>query len=165
MLKIIATIAAILICTAATAKEAAPLSQDEATEQRMIAISQDLRCLVCQNESLAGSHAELAEDLRREIRELIRAGKTDPEIIDYLVARYGDFVRYKPPLNRMTWLLWFGPFVLLAIAGIALFSFLRGRNRSMGQAAAPPPLSAEEQARADAMLGGNGGNDSKRTAS
>jgi cytochrome c-type biogenesis protein CcmH len=81
----------------ATAREAVPLAEDQAVEQRLIAIAEELRCLVCQNESLAGSRADLAQDLRREIRALIRAGKTDPEILDYRVSRYGDFVRYRPP--------------------------------------------------------------------
>ncbi|TMH29862.1 MAG: cytochrome c-type biogenesis protein CcmH, partial [Betaproteobacteria bacterium] len=82
----------------AQAKEALPLAEDEAVEQRLIAIADELRCLVCQNESLAGSRAELAQDLRREIRSLIKQGKTDAEVLDFLVSRYGDFVRYRPPL-------------------------------------------------------------------
>lgn len=150
---IAAVLLAILLCAAAAAKDAVPMAQDEATEQRMIAISQDLRCLVCQNESLAGSRAALAEDLRREIRELIRAGKTDDEITTYLVDRYGDFVRYRPPLKAGTLVLWFGPFVLLAGALAALFVFLRKRNREFSVSSADDtPLTAEEQQRADAML-------------
>jgi len=157
-MRLFALFAALLLCTSAFAKDAAPMAQDEATEQRMIAISQDLRCLVCQNESLAGSRAELAEDLRREIRGLIRAGKSDQEITDYLVNRYGDFVRYKPPLKSTTWLLWFGPFVLLAAAFGALIAFLRRRNRAFGnQADMVEPLSAEEQRRADSLLRNNDG--------
>jgi len=134
----------------AQAREAVPLADDQAVEQRLIGIAQDLRCLVCQNESLAGSRADLAEDLRREIRGLIRAGKTDPEIVDYLVSRYGDFVRYRPPLKPTTWLLWLGPFVLLvgAIAGLILHL----RRRSVPAA----PLSEAERSRAVALLGGEG---------
>lgn len=145
----------VLICAAwlangilanAVAREAAPLAADEAVEKRMVAISEELRCLVCQNESLAGSHADLANDLRREIRQMIRDGKTDQEILDFMVARYGDFVRYRPPVKPTTWLLWGGPFVLLAGGVIALVLFLR-RQR-------PPttPLSAEERQRAAALL-------------
>jgi cytochrome c-type biogenesis protein CcmH len=79
----------------------------------MVAISAELRCLVCQNESLAGSRADLAMDLKREIRSQIQVGKSDAEIMDFMVSRYGDFVRYRPPVNPVTWLLWFG----LCIAG------------------------------------------------
>ena len=92
-----------------------PLAEDEAVEQRLVAIAEELRCLVCQNESLAGSHAPLAEDLRREIRTLIRQGRTDAEVMNYLVSRYGDFVLYRPPLKPTTWLLWGGPLILLLI--------------------------------------------------
>ena len=87
------------------AGEARPLAADELTEKRLIAISSELRCLVCQNESLAGSHAELANDLRREIRTLIQDGRSDAEIMEFMVSRYGDFVRYRPPLKGTTQLL------------------------------------------------------------
>jgi cytochrome c-type biogenesis protein CcmH len=130
------------------AREAAPMAADAAIEKRMVLISEELRCLVCQNESLAGSHADLAQDLRREIRTLIGQGKTDQEILDFMVARYGDFVRYRPPVKPTTWLLWGGPFLLL-IGGIgALIAFLRRR------AAAPETtaLSDEERRRAAALL-------------
>ena len=118
------------------AKEAVPLVQDEAVEQRLIGIADELRCLVCQNESLAGSRAELAEDLRREIRTLIRAGKTDPEILEFLVSRYGDFVRYRPPFKPLTWVLWLGPLVLMALGLGGLFRHLQKR-RGDGFAADP----------------------------
>jgi len=130
------------------AKEAAPLAQDEVTEKRMVAISTELRCLVCQNESLSGSHAELANDLRREIRTLIKDGKSDSEIMDFMVARYGDFVRYRPPLKGTTLLLWFGP-GLLFVGGVAgLILYLRRRNIAIKDA----PLSADEQRQADRLL-------------
>ena len=90
---------------AAQANEAQPLAEDPVVEKRMVAISAELRCLVCQNESLAGSRADLALDLKREIRSLIKAGKSDAEIMDFMVSRYGDFVRYRPPVNPVTWLL------------------------------------------------------------
>lgn len=134
---------------AAHAKEAAPLAADEATEQRLVAISSELRCLVCQNESLSGSHAELANDLRREIRTLIRDGKSDSQIMDFMVSRYGDFVRYRPPLKASTWLLWFGPALLLVGAIAALLAYLRRRDRAIDET----PLSADEQQHAERLLG------------
>ena len=107
----------VLIITSTTsyAGEATPLAEDPVLEQRLMAISEELRCLVCQNESLAGSRADLALDPRREIRTLIKAGKTDAEIMDFMVSRYGDFVRYRPPVKPITWVLWFGPFLLLIV--------------------------------------------------
>ena len=130
-------------------KEAVPLADDEAVEQRLIGIADELRCLVCQNESLAGSRAELAQDLRREIRNLIRQGKTDPEIIDFLVSRYGDFVRYRPPFKPSTWLLWGGPFVLAGAGLAGLVAFLRRRR------VPDATLSVEEQRKAAALLAGD----------
>ena len=132
----------------AHAGEATPMADNPVVEARLIAISEELRCLVCQNESLAGSRAELAEDLRREVRKLIRDGKSDPEIRDYLVARYGDFVLYRPPVKPTTWLLWFGPFALLAGALAGLIAYLRRR----GARAAPATLSAADKATAEALL-------------
>ena len=122
------------------AKEAVPLAQDETTEKRLVDISAELRCLVCQNESLSASHAELANDLRREIRTLIKDGKSDSEIMDFMVSRYGDFVRYRPPLKGSTVLLWFGPALLLAGGLGALLLTLRRRNAAQGATA----LSADE---------------------
>ncbi|MDT3737064.1 MAG: cytochrome c-type biogenesis protein [Denitratisoma sp.] len=141
-----------LICLAASslgfAKEAAPLAQDEAVEKRMVAISEELRCLVCQNESLAASRADLAQDLRREIREQIGQGKSDKEILDFMVGRYGDFVRYRPPLKGTTLLLWFGPFLLLVAGVIGLVLYLRRRGKRVVEAS----LSADEQKKAEALL-------------
>jgi cytochrome c-type biogenesis protein CcmH len=138
----------LVFASAVMAKEAAPMAADVEVEKRMVAISEELRCLVCQNESLAGSHAELAQDLRREIRKMIGEGKTDKEILDFMVARYGDFVRYRPPVKPTTWLLWGGPFLLLAGGIAALIAFLRRR----GKEAAAPVLSEEEHRRAAALL-------------
>ncbi|OHC71805.1 MAG: cytochrome C biogenesis protein CcmH [Rhodocyclales bacterium RIFCSPLOWO2_02_FULL_63_24] len=138
----------LLFGSVATAKEAAPMAADVEVEKRMVAISEELRCLVCQNESLSGSHAELAQDLRREIRKMISDGKSDKEILDFMVARYGDFVRYRPPLKPTTWLLWGGPFVLMAGGLTALIAFLRRRARN----GAAPALSEEEHRRAAALL-------------
>jgi cytochrome c-type biogenesis protein CcmH len=139
---------ALLACGVLFAKEAAPLAQDEAVEKRMIAITEELRCLVCQNESLAGSHADLAEDLRREVRSLIKQGKSDKEIMDFLVDRYGDFVRYKPPVKPTTWLLWGGPFVLMAGGVAGLILYLRRRGGRIGEA----HLSDDERKQAEALL-------------
>lgn len=130
------------------ANEARPLADDEVVEQHLIKIAEEMRCLVCQNESLAGSHADLAEDLRREIRVQIRAGKSDAEVMDFMVTRYGDFVRYRPPVKPTTWLLWFGPFVLLALAVGALAFMLRRRNHLSPDM----PLTDQQKQNAEALL-------------
>ncbi|WP_255536705.1 cytochrome c-type biogenesis protein [Polynucleobacter sp. 80A-SIGWE] len=132
----------------ASAKDAAPLADDPVTEQRLITISEEMRCLVCQNESLAGSRSDLANDLRREIRVLIVEGKTDEQIRNFMVERYGDFVLYRPPVKPITWLLWIGPFVILLAGIIGLMVYLRRRNQSMPSAT----LSAEDNRRIDALL-------------
>ena len=127
-----------------------PSARDEAAEKRLAAISAELRCLVCQNESLAGSQADLAKDLRREILVMIEAGKSDGEILDFMVDRYGDFVRYRPPLKGVTLLLWFGP-ALLLLGGLGgLFVFLRRQNRRADEQA----LSDDEQRQAARLLAG-----------
>ncbi len=112
------------------AADAPLLADDPVVEQRMITISEELRCLVCQNESLAGSRADLAKDLRRELRELIKANKSDAEIMEYMVSRYGDFVRYRPALKPSTVILWFGPFLLLLGAVVALVRVVRRSRRA-----------------------------------
>ena len=132
----------------AVAKEASPLAADPVVEQRLVAISEELRCLVCQNESLAGSRADLAMDLRRELRTLIKQGKTDSEIREFMVSRYGDFVLYRPPVKPTTWLLWGGPFGLVLVGVTALFIYLRRRNAEIG----PTGLTEEERKRAEALL-------------
>ena len=131
-------------------REAVPMADDPQLEARLVDISQELRCLVCQNESLASSHAELADDLRQEVRELIRSGKSDQEIKDFLVARYGDFVLYRPEVKPLTWVLWFGPFLLLVMAAIFLGVYLRQRRAL----AAPVPMSDEARERAKQLLKG-----------
>ena len=134
----------------ACAKDAAPTEQDPVAARRAVQLSEQLRCLVCQNQSIAESNADLAVDLRRQINEQIAAGRTDGEIVDFMVQRYGDFVLYRPPFKASTVLLWLGP-ALLLLAGLwALARALRSRNR----AADERPLSDEERARAARLLGG-----------
>ena len=132
----------------ALAKEAVPLADDPVIEQRLIVISEEMRCLVCQNESLAGSRSDLANDLRREIRILINEGKTDEQIRNFMVERYGDFVLYRPPVKPITWLLWIGPFIILLAGIIGLLVYLRRRNQSVPSVA----LSAEDNHRIDVLL-------------
>ena len=125
---------------------------DEALDTRLKALENELRCLVCQNQTLADSNAPLAEDLRKEVRDLATGGKSDAEIRDYLVARYGDFVLYRPPVKSTTYLLWFGPFMLLA-GGIATWWVLvRRRARVRANSGAPPPSAGESAAAARALL-------------
>jgi cytochrome c-type biogenesis protein CcmH len=124
------------------------VKDDPAIEQRLNKLSQELRCLVCQNETLADSRADLAEDLRDEIRQQMKAGKSDKEIIAFLTDRYGQFILYRPQVTPTTYLLWFGPFVLL-LGGLALlFYYIKQRRDLIPE----QPLSADERKRAEAML-------------
>jgi len=116
-------------------------------EQRFKSLIVELRCLVCQNQSLADSDADLAHDLRQEIYELMDTGKSDKEITDFLVARYGDFVLYNPPVKRETWILWYGPFVLLAIGLLVLGYTVRNRKHQ-----SEPAFSEHEQQRLKQLL-------------
>lgn len=130
------------------AGEAQDMADDPVLEKRMIGLAENLRCLVCQNESLASSHSELAEDLRREVREQMQKGLSDQEIIDYLVSRYGDFVLFDPPVKSYTLLLWYGPFALL-LAGLAgLVIQLRRRKSKVSET----HLSDEDTKRAADLL-------------
>jgi cytochrome c-type biogenesis protein CcmH len=148
LLLVLSTIALACATNITFAKDAAPLADDPVTEQHLIAISEEMRCLVCQNESLAGSRSDLANDLRREIRVLINEGKTDEQIRNFMVERYGDFVLYRPPVKPITWLLWIGPFVILLAGIIGLMVYLRRRNQSVPS----NTLSAEDNRRIDALL-------------
>lgn len=141
-------LACALLTFNAAAKEAEPLADDPAVEQRLVNIAGELRCLVCQNESLAGSQADLAKDLRREVRGLIKEGKTDEEVKDFLVSRYGDFVLYRPQVKPVTYLLWAGPFILLIVGIIVLIRYLRRRSAMLTET----PLTEEERRRAAALL-------------
>jgi len=149
--KILPSICLALFINLANANEATPLAEDPVVEQRLIDISQEMRCLVCQNESLAGSRSDLAQDLRREIRDLIKQGKTDAEIRAFMVERYGDFVLYRPPVKPTTWLLWIGPFALMFAGILALLMYLRRRNAQVITRA----LSDDENKRIDALLRDN----------
>jgi cytochrome c-type biogenesis protein CcmH len=141
----------LLICLVPTfsyAGEAKDLAEDPVLEKRMVGLAEKLRCLVCQNESLASSRSELANDLRREVREQMNKGKSDQEIIDYLVSKYGDFVLFDPPMKRYTLLLWYGPFALLLIGLVGLVIQLRKRKNEISEAS----LSDEDAKRATALL-------------
>jgi cytochrome c-type biogenesis protein CcmH len=121
--------AALLPVSVVSAAEAPTVAADPALEARVMEIAAELRCLVCQNQTIADSHAELAEDLRNQVREMLRKGQSRQEIVSYMTARYGDFVLYRPPLKETTALLWFGPAALL-IGGVAvLVMVLRKRSR------------------------------------
>lgn len=137
-----------LHATSTLAEEAQPLEANQAIEVQVQRLSEELRCLVCQNQTLADSHADLALDLKREIREMATKGMSDKAIVDYLVERYGDFVRYRPPLKSSTVLLWLGPFALLLAGGIGLFIQLRRRQTMITDA----PLSAEEARKVSELL-------------
>jgi cytochrome c-type biogenesis protein CcmH len=135
---------------AVRAQTAQPTTDDPVLNKRAVFLAEELRCLVCQNQTIADSHAELAVDLRRQIREQIAQGRTDRQIIDYMVERYGDFVLYRPPLKATTMFLWFGPPALLVLGIIFLLRYLRVRRKQVEVA----PLSAEERRAAEAMLAG-----------
>jgi len=123
-------------------------SDDPAIEQRLANLSKELRCLQCQNQTLADSPAGLAADLRREIREQMKAGKSDQEIIAFLTQRYGDFILYKPRVTYTTYLLWFGPFILLLAGLYVLFRYIKQRRDIIPER----PLSADERRRAEELL-------------
>ena len=126
--------------------------KDAATERRYQKLAAELRCLVCQNQSVAESKAGIAVDLRNQVREQVAAGKSDREIIDFMTNRYGDFVLYKPPVKATTVLLWFGPLLLLVVGGLAAWRILRARRTLPVM----PDLTEAERARAAALLGGEG---------
>ena len=138
----------------ARAGEAAPTEFDPGTHKRVLGISQQLRCLVCQNQSIADSNAELAVDLRNQVVAQIKQGRTDKEIISYMVERYGDFVLYNPPLKASTVILWAGPAVLFFVA--LIWGYVALRRRKMIVSQTERRLTAEEKKRAEELLrGGN----------
>jgi cytochrome c-type biogenesis protein CcmH len=147
---IVAILMALALAGAYRAQVTQPAADtnDPVVEARLKHLSKELRCLVCQNETLADSQAGLAEDLRREIREQIRAGKSDDEIMNFLTQRYGQFILYRPQVTPTTYLLWFGPFILLLIGMVVLFRYIRQRRDSIPD----KPLTAEERRRATELL-------------
>ena len=151
MIKRALVFALFLASTAVFASEINEAAQaaDPVAEKRLQGLSEELRCLVCQNQTIADSNAELAVDLRREIRGMIANGKSDKEIVDFMVDRYGDFVLYRPPVKGITLLLWGGPIVLLVFGILALLRYLRQRA---GRLADEQPLTADEARRAAALL-------------
>ncbi len=129
MIKFLLVLLVASLAALAQANEAVSAADDPVLEARMLAITAELRCLVCQNQSIADSHADLAVDLRRQVREMLVTGASDQQIVDYMTARYGDFVLYRPPVKRTTALLWFGPPVLLLLGLGLLYGVLRRRSR------------------------------------
>jgi len=152
VLRLLALLLLAIATAAAPAKEAAPAAQDPVLEKRVMTLAEELRCLVCQNQTLADSNAPLAEDLRNQIRERMREGNSDAQVVEYLVARYGDFVLYRPPLKATTVLLWFGPLLLLT-AGFAVLLRRLLRRRSMEVA----EMTAADRKRAAELLAGTQG--------
>lgn len=142
----------LLAALQAQGREAPPAVDDPVLEQRAMKLASELRCLVCQNQSLAESNAGLALDLKEQVRAQLRAGRSDEEIRTYMVERYGDFVLYNPPWKSTTLLLWLGPFLLLVAGGVVLAGALRKRRAL----AADLDLSEEQRARARALLGEDG---------
>ena len=118
-----------LLAVSALAKEAAPAAADPALEARVQAVAAELRCLVCQNQTIADSTSDLANDLRREVREQLKRGVSEEQVVQYMTDRYGDFVRYRPPFKASTALLWLGPAALLAVGLVALVMVLRRRAK------------------------------------
>lgn len=140
--------AVLLVPAVGWAGDAQPLAADPVVEARLKRLAVELRCLVCQNQTLADSNAPLAEDLRREVRDMIARNKSDQEIMEFLVQRYGDFVLYRPPWKTTTILLWLGPFLLLGIGTVTLVVVLRRRRRSRPDA----PMTDEERCRVEQLL-------------
>jgi cytochrome c-type biogenesis protein CcmH len=148
MRKLLALLLGLILAGSVLAREAPTVAADPLLEKRAMALADELRCLVCQNQTIADSHAELAVDLKNQIREKLKAGMSEAQIIDYMVARYGDFVLYRPPVKATTLPLWIGPFALLFAAVAGLFYYIRRRRRSKPE----QPLSEEERARVRSLL-------------
>lgn len=153
--RLVAVLVLVFTASSALAVQPGEMLADPALEARARAISEGLRCLVCQNQSIDDSNADLARDLRLLVRERLRRGDSDQAVNDHLVQRYGDYVLLRPPFKAITWLLWIGPFVILGLGGLATLFYLRGR-RGMAAAADTQPLSLEERRRLDALLDGEG---------
>jgi cytochrome c-type biogenesis protein CcmH len=147
MAKLVVLLLCLCLAPIVHAKDAAPAADDPQLEKRVMRLAEELRCLVCQNQTIADSSAPLAVDLREQVRERMKKGASDDEIVDYLVARYGDFVRYRPPVKTSTAVLWFGPVLLLIVAFVVLMRRVRTRRGEPDAA-----LSDADRARAAALL-------------
>ena len=156
--RLLAQLALFCLAAAANAQTAQPLPEDPVVNRRAVHLAEELRCLVCQNQTIADSNAELAVDLRRQIREQIAQGRDDAQIIDFMVERYGDFVRYRPPVKATTLLLWLGPPLVLVSGFAFLLFYLRSRRQRVEQA----PLSEGEKRAARALLAGPGDGEGDR---
>ncbi len=140
--------ALLAISFSSLADEAKPVASDPVLEKRVQALTSELRCLVCQNQTIADSHADLAIDLKNQVREKLAQGMSDQQVIDYMVERYGDFVLYRPPVKSTTWLLWFGPFLLLALGLV----FLAWKIKSRGKTVEAQTVSEADLTRAAELL-------------
>ncbi|MFV2057409.1 MAG: cytochrome c-type biogenesis protein CcmH [Thiohalomonadales bacterium] len=154
LLVVMLTVVALLILSNATvfAKEATPMAEDPIMEKRVNEISSELRCLVCQNQTIADSHAELAVDLKNQVRTMVKEGKTQEDIVAYMVKRYGDFVLYRPPVKPETYILWAGPFILL-IGGVILLMINLKKRRELIE---DSPISDDEAGKLDNILNKDG---------
>ena len=135
--RLLFSLVCVLACSGAFAVEALPASDNPALEAQVMKISTELRCLVCQNQTIADSHADLAVDLRRQVREMLQNGQSEQQVIDYMTARYGDFVLYRPPFKALTALLWIGPAAMVVVGLGTLFVVLRRRSRLADEAFEP----------------------------
>jgi cytochrome c-type biogenesis protein CcmH len=154
--RIVLALTAMLLSPFVHAGEAQPASADPDLEKRVMSLTEELRCLVCQNQTIADSHAELAVDLKNQVREKLASGMSDKAVIDYMVQRYGDFVLYRPPVKTTTWLLWFGPFILL-VGGVALLWYKLSRRSARQDDADAAPTEIELKHAAQLLERGNEG--------
>lgn len=151
MVILLALLTGVALTTLVSAKEASLMGDsDRVVEARVMALSEELRCLVCQNQTLSGSESDFAKDIRREMRIMMKAGQSDEQVIAFLVERFGDFILFKPPVKGITWLLWFGPLLLLLFGATLLVVVLRRRQK----VSETQPLSAVDHQRAEALLRG-----------
>lgn len=144
----------IVVSSSLLAADARPAAEDPVLEARVTEIAEHLRCLVCQNQTIADSNAGLAIDLKNQVRDMLKQGRDEKQVIDFMVQRYGDFVLYKPPVKPSTWLLWVGPFLLFGAGLATLYVKLKNRRKQMAG-----PLSEQQHLAALRMLEGGGSNE------